>query len=50
MCMVPFGKMVRVEVIFPPIASASDPESTYLLEVAQAWADDIGAEPLGPEP
>ena len=47
--MVPFGKLVRVEVVFPLIVSSSDPGSRYLLEGAQAWVDDIGAEPLAPE-
>ena len=47
--MVPFGKLVRVEVVFPLIASSSDPSSTYLVESAQAWIDEIGAEPLAPE-
>lgn len=47
--MVPFGKLVRVEVVFPLIASTSDPSSTYLVESTQAWIDDIGAEPILPE-
>jgi hypothetical protein len=47
--MVPLGKLVRVEVVFPLIASSSDPESSWLLECAQAWVDDIGAEPLAQE-
>jgi hypothetical protein len=48
--MVPFGKLMRVEVAFPLIASSSDPDSTYLLESAQAWVDDVGARPLPQEP
>ena len=47
--MVPFGKLLRVEVVFPLIASSSDPSSTYLVETTQAWIDEIGAEPLSPE-
>lgn len=47
--MVPLGKLWRVEVIFPLIASSSDPSSSWLLECAQAWVDDIGAEPMAPE-
>ena len=47
--MVPFGKLVRVEVVFPLIASSSEPQSTYLLETTQAWVDDIGAQPLPAE-
>ena len=34
--MVPFGKLMRVEVLFPLIASSSDPSSTYLVETTQA--------------
>ena len=47
--MVPFGKLVRVEVIFPLVVSSSDPESSYLVDGTQAWVDDIGAEPLAAE-
>jgi hypothetical protein len=47
--MVPFGKLVRVEVVFPLFASSSDPSSTYLVESTQAWIDEIGAEPMPPE-
>lgn len=46
---VPFGKLMRVEVVFPLIASSSDPSSTYLVESAQAWIDEIGSEPMPPE-
>ncbi len=46
---VPFGKLVRVEVVFPLIASSSDPDSSWLFESAQAWVDDVGAEPMAPE-
>jgi hypothetical protein len=37
------------EVVFPLIVSSPDPSSTYLVENAQAWIDDIGAEPMPPE-
>jgi hypothetical protein len=47
--MVPFGKLVRVEVVFPLIVSSSDPESSYLVDGTQAWVDEIGAKPLAPE-
>ena len=46
---VPFGKLVRVEVIFPLVVSSSDPESTYLVDGAQGWVDEIGAQPLAAE-
>jgi hypothetical protein len=48
--LVPFGKLVRVEVVFPLIASSSDPDSSWLSESAQAWVDDVGAEPMAREP
>jgi hypothetical protein len=46
--MVRFGKLVRVEVLFPLIASSSDPGNSWLSESAQAWVDEIGAEPMPP--
>ena len=47
--MVAFGKLVRVEVVFPLIARSSDASSTYLGESARAWIDEIGAVPMPPE-
>ena len=47
--MVPFGKLVRVEMVFPLIVGSSDPESSYLVDGTQAWVDDIGAETLPAE-
>ena len=46
MRLAPFGKLTRVEVMFPLIASSSGQESTYLLETAQSWLDNVGGEPL----
>jgi hypothetical protein len=45
----PFGKLMRVEVVFPLIGSSSDPNSSWLSESAQAWVDDVGAKALPAE-
>jgi hypothetical protein len=47
--MVPLGKLVRVEVVFPLIASSSGPGNSWLSESAQAWVDDVGAKALAAE-
>jgi hypothetical protein len=46
--MVPWGKMTRVEVVFPLIASSSADSNSYLADSAQSWIDEIAAEPMPP--
>ena len=46
--MVPFGKLTRVEVVFPLIASSSDVGSSWLVDSTQSWVDEIAAEPMPP--